>query len=220
MDFRAELKLDVESHLWSEHSLTSDFAMTRASPLPAAARRAAIMAATEALLVSDGKAVTTRAIAEAAGIAEGTIFRVFPTKEAIIDAIFEDVFDPLAGQEELAAIDRTAEFEVCLLELVTVLQRRIRRALALFAAVGFRQPPSHLDHQGQRKLSYELVAAILRPHGTRLRAGPDETARRLTGLVLAMTHPMLTDQPMSDPQAIVDLALNGIALSKPGTGKS
>jgi AcrR family transcriptional regulator len=52
------------------------------------------MAVTEKLLVERGKDVSTREIAEAAGIAEGTIFRVFATKDAIIDAIFADAFDP------------------------------------------------------------------------------------------------------------------------------
>ena len=55
---------------------------TRATALPPSERRAEIVAATLPLLLAHGAAVTTRQIAEAAGIAEGTIFRVFPDKES------------------------------------------------------------------------------------------------------------------------------------------
>src|SRR5207253_7338733 len=95
----------ARKQLLSEHSLTIGDVMVRASPLPPAERRAAITAATERLLVERGKGVSTREIAEAAGIAEGTIFRVFPTKDAIIDAIFEQVLDPRPGWEQMKAID-------------------------------------------------------------------------------------------------------------------
>ena len=39
------------------------------------------------------------------GVAEGTIFRAFPTKDALIDAVLEDVFDVQRTCDELAAID-------------------------------------------------------------------------------------------------------------------
>src|SRR5690349_6121377 len=107
--------------------------MGRAAPLQPEERKAAIIAATERLIVAEGGAVSTRAIAKAAGIAEGTIFRVFPTKEAIIDAIFADAFsrEPLIAA--LAAIDLDQSLEARMEEVVAVIQRRMRRMMALFA---------------------------------------------------------------------------------------
>jgi len=59
---------------------------TRATALPPDERRSMIVAATLPLLLEHGDRVTTKQIAEAAGIAEGTIFRVFADKDALIAA--------------------------------------------------------------------------------------------------------------------------------------
>ena len=56
----------------------------RAEPLAPDDRRRAIVEAVIPLLVERGATATTRQMAEAAGIAEGTIFRVFPDKAALI----------------------------------------------------------------------------------------------------------------------------------------
>src|ERR1700761_6793119 len=78
---------------------------SRARPLPPPQRRAALIAATLPLIVEHGAAVTTRQIAEASGVAEGTIFRVFPDKAALIQAVFEAACDPAPLVAELDAID-------------------------------------------------------------------------------------------------------------------
>ena len=61
----------------------------RARPLAPEDRREAIIAATRPLLYDHGRDTTTKLIAEAAGIAEGTIFRSFSTKDELFDAVLE-----------------------------------------------------------------------------------------------------------------------------------
>src|SRR6186997_786846 len=97
---------------------------TRATALPPSERRAEIVAATLPLLLAHGSSVTTRQIAEAAGIAEGTIFRVFPDKERLIEAVVEAAFDTRAVDEALARIPATLPLEDRLVAAVDILRRR------------------------------------------------------------------------------------------------
>src|SRR3954465_7061413 len=73
----------------------------RAAPLSADERRDAIIDVVVPLLLQHGSEVTTRQIAEAAGIAEGTIFRVFPDKAALLMAAAEETMNPPEGRTEL-----------------------------------------------------------------------------------------------------------------------
>src|SRR3954453_14057343 len=113
--------------------------MVRATPLPPDERRAALMAATEPLLERFGRDVSTRQIAEAAGVAEGPIFRAFPTKEALIDACLAEAFDVRHAVDELAAVEGAPDLESCVVAAVGVLQARMRRVMALFHTL--RIPP-------------------------------------------------------------------------------
>ena len=179
------------------------------------------MAATERLIVAQGGNVSTRAIAEAAGIAEGTIFRVFPTKEAIIDAIVEDAINPDTRKAEIAAIDPGADLETRLTELVAILQRRMRRLQALFAAIGFRKPASWQNRKagGRHEFGMSEVAAILEPDQGRIRVPVPEAARLLFAVVMSLNNPMFGGRSDIDPKEVVDLFLNGVAVPPNTSGK-
>lgn len=89
--------------------------MTRATPLPPDERRAALIAVTRQLLLDHGHDVTTRQVAEAAGVAEGTVFRVFPTRHDLIVATITDALsrsrltELLDSVEESTTLDATVE---------------------------------------------------------------------------------------------------------------
>jgi len=187
--------------------------------LPPEERRAAIIAATEPLLLARGPEVSTREIAEAAGIAEGTIFRVFATKDELIDAVFADAFDPEAGLQDLQRIDPFLDLESRITEVTAILQRRVRRAFALIHALGYQRLRELGARRGgrppDRTLAVAAVTAVLEPDRDRLRVSPQQAARLLTALVMSLGHPMMArgdepdDQP--DPREIAHLLLYGIA---------
>ena len=66
-----------------------------------------IVAATLPLLLEHGDRVTSRQIAEAAGIAEGTIFRAFADKDEVIAAVIEAALDPEPLEAALPTIPAT-----------------------------------------------------------------------------------------------------------------
>src|SRR5713101_1245880 len=75
----------------------------RAAALPPDERRSMIVAVTLPLLLAHGERVTSRQIAEAAGIAEGTIFRAFADKDELIATVLEVALDQRPLEDALSA---------------------------------------------------------------------------------------------------------------------
>src|SRR5262245_10724924 len=71
----------------------------RAASMSPDDRRKAIVTALVPLIVERGGDVSTREIAKAAGIAEGTIFRVFPDKKSLLLAASQEAINPADGQD-------------------------------------------------------------------------------------------------------------------------
>jgi AcrR family transcriptional regulator len=189
--------------------------VTRAAPLPLDDRRAALIAATEPLLERFGREVSTKQIAEAAGVAEGTIFRAFATKEALIDAVIEDAFDNQRTCDALAKVDPSLSLEERLVAAVSILQERVRRVVTLFGSLRLRKEAHDRDsfrvkQLADNELLNRAIASLIEPDQDQLRLDVIEAASALRTITFSITHPILGDQRLSEPREIVDLVLNGI----------
>src|SRR3982751_4851946 len=111
----------------------------RAAALPPEERREALIAATLPLVLEHGTEVSTRLIAEAAGVAEGTIFRVFPRQDDLIGAVVASAFDPSSLVEAIGRIDRSLPLADRLVAAVGLMQERGRRIAGLVHAFAARR---------------------------------------------------------------------------------
>ncbi len=70
--------------------------------------RARLVAATRTLLARDGLDVSVREIARETGVGVGTVYRHFPTREDLIDAVLEDAFEEIIAAAERALAEEDA----------------------------------------------------------------------------------------------------------------
>lgn len=177
-------------------------------------RRDALIQVTLPLLAEHGRAVTTRQIADAAGVAEGTIFRVFETKEELVHAALRRAFlwdDYLTAVKD---IDRSLPLEGRLVELVTLMQARFTKIFGLMRSVGMVAPPEDYDHTHEHaKWIQQLLAAmieVVRPDAKCLAVPAAEVVHLLRLLTFSGTHPEISQGHTLTPEQIVHVVLHGV----------
>jgi len=188
-----------------------------------------------------GSQITTRQIAEAAGVAEGTIFRVFPDKAAVLRASFEQAWDPGRAAAELAGIDPDLDLPDRLARIIDIIATRVAEIWQLFSMVrtapgphragdpggaghqksgpsarGGRSPEHHHLREQADRLLTAAVEAALAPAAEQLRISPAAAARLIGPLVFGCVHPQLADENRLSTADIVDFLLDGLR-ARPGT---
>jgi len=176
----------------------------RAAPLPPHERRAAIIGAVLPLLIQHGSGVTTRQIATAAGVSEGTIFNVFADKDALLAAALEVAIDLTPFERAVTEISRSVPFEQRLVAATELTQRRIVDIWKLVSQLG----PQHQPATHKPLPDSGALTALFAEEPGRLRIEPADAARFLRALTLSLTHPMMTAEPRTATE-IVELFLRG-----------
>jgi AcrR family transcriptional regulator len=190
-------------------------------------RRKAIVRALVPLLVERGGEVSTREIAQAAEIAEGTIFRVFPDKRSLMLAAAEEAINPADGQ---AAFDDAMAGLTGLRDKVVVSTQRVldrmRMTMSVMMAVRahlmwdeesrkadpvkkhFGPPQFVLDAQAEL---HRRLTGIFEAHRDELAVEPEVAAIALRSLIFGASRPELGLAPALSAEQIADLLLSGVA---------
>ena len=197
----------------------------RAKPLSRDDRRHAILAAVIPLLIEKGSAATTAEMAEAAGIAEGTIFRAFPDKAELIHEAVKATMNPEPIRVALEQIADPSPIETQLSEAARILAIRFHQITALVGIL--RSMPHTVDHPPaeSRRLAADsmtaisaALATIFERHRDLLRIEPARAAAAFRGLVFTNSHPLIAPEEKLSVEEIVTILLSGVVTATTGSG--
>lgn len=161
---------------------------------------------------------STRQIAEASGVAEGTIFRAFSTKEELIDAAIAKAFDPAPFEQLVAEIDPALPLRERVVEMVACLQDRFRHVFDLMEALRMTSPPTEhhtvtAQPERHREVSHQIVD-LVRPDADALSVTPERFVSYVRLLTFSGSHPNISHGNPLTPEEIARVLLDGVLIEK------
>ena len=172
------------------------------------------------LLLDEGPELSTRTIARAAGVAEGTIFRAFETKHDLLHATICAALQPDAALAALADLPSGQPLEERVEQILIILRGEVQRTRALFVHLtGADRPPHpppghHRFPGGPHEAKSRLVDAAsvaLEPYAAALAVPPTSAAYILASLAFAAGFLTTTDSRFEQPRELANAVLHGIA---------
>lgn len=198
---------------------------TRAAALPPDERRQAIVDTVIPLLVERGASVTTREIAEAAGVAEGTLFRVFDDKAALLHAAAHAMLDPERRRRTLAEIDPELTLDAMVRtvaeQLLESMGQVVPVLMALRGTVGSskherpgRHGPPEFILESHRAL-LEGLTELFGRYRAQLSVEPARAALMMRALVLGSRQPWTEEALSLTGEEIATVLITGVAAGAP-----
>lgn len=197
----------------------------RAAPLAPSERQAAIIEAVTPLLVQRGSLVTSKELAEAAGIAEGTLFRAFGDKNSLIRAVLVAYVDSAVMEEQFADLPEEATLEETVRHLITVLTHHVRGSFAISSAFEHSvkrnfehgSGPEHRHAKSRSESIQRITMAMknqLESHRDELAVSPYRAAQFIRGVSFSAAFPEGNSAGDEEPLTATELAnlvIRGVA---------
>lgn len=175
-------------------------------------RRAALIDATIPLLHEHGVDVSTRQIAAAAGVAEGTIFGVFETKTALVVCSVIKALDPQPTLDALAAIDQALPLRDRLSQAAELIHTRFADNVQVMNAARKLIFTGEASAQmiSNRHTLQAALTEVIAPDAGRLRRPPAEVASLLLLFCGANTYGPFGDPDNFSGEETASLLLDGL----------
>jgi AcrR family transcriptional regulator len=192
-------------------------ARRRVAPMSPDDRRAALVDATLPLLREFGTSVSTRQIADAAGVAEGTIFRVFPDKNSLLVASVLRGTTVESREWIVSKLDPTADLRTRLTQATEAMAKAYAALGRLPEVMRSLMINSETRDQvsGQMKENHartiDVLTALLAPDAHRLRVSVPQAARIIL-LMIFNANGFFDNSEALTSAEVVAVLLDGLLL--------
>jgi len=183
-------------------------AALRAPRADAQRSRAKILAAARALLATEGSDVALDRVAREAGVGNATLYRHFPTRAALLSAMFHDQTESLCAYAADLA-ERVDSYEALRIWLTTLARETLENTGLAVALRGMHPELANVDncHDMIHSATVSLVAGAAAGGRTR----PDVTAADLLAIVTGIALALGPDASPADGERLVEIFLAGMA---------
>lgn len=171
-------------------------------------RRAMLIDAVTELIIERGTAPTSRDLAEAAGVSEGTIFHVFGDKESLIQAAVERYLDPEAVPALLRGIDPDLPLDTKVHAIVETLHTHLQGAFTLMAVLG--RPVRSAPHEALDEY-VEVISGLVLPELEGLNFSSEDAALLMRLVAFSSSMRGLNEERQFSIDELARFCLYGLA---------